>query len=168
MAEIKDLWITNDRQVRASVSGAPEWRTPGGRNPITPRLIRVRYSIDTGEIGGIEVLGERVNDKPTPYRSWKRNLTRRLFGENGLAGAPEWVRDFVEQHRPLPMGEVFENPLIDLPHDVLEAAARQIHTGYDRAAPVERSDAREVARDALLAAAAVFQHPRKGGAPWTS
>lgn len=172
MAELLHVSVRNTREVRANVTNAPEWRTPGGRNPIKPRLIRVRYSIDTGEVGGVEVLGERADDKPAPYRSWRRNLTRRLHGEDALASAPEWVREFVEAHRPN-AGEFLNGPLVDdglvsIPHKVLEAAARQIHTGYDRAAPVEQSEAREAARDALLAAAAVFQHPREGGAAWTS
>lgn len=47
-----------------------------------------------------------------------------------------------------------ELPAIDFPFDVLEAAARHIHTSYDRSTPVEQHEAREAARDALNAAAA--------------
>lgn len=100
MADLQHVAVHNTREVRANVTNAPEWRTPGGRNPIAPRLIRVRYSIDNAEVGVVEVLGERLNDQPTSYRSWKRNLTRRLNGEDALASAPGWVREFVEQHRP--------------------------------------------------------------------
>ena len=60
-----------------------------------------------------------------------------------------WTRDLIEQ-----LATPMDLPVIDFPFDVLEAAARQIHTGYDTAAPTERSDARQAAREALEAAAA--------------
>lgn len=99
MTDFHAHWVIDTREARAKVTEAPEWRTPGGRNPIRPRNIHVTYSIDRGTVGGIEVVGERIETEST-NRTRKPYLRRRLYGEESLASAPEWVREFVEQHRP--------------------------------------------------------------------
>lgn len=42
---------------------------------------------------------------------------------------------------------------VTIPREAVEAAARQIHTGFDRSAPIEQHNAREAAMAALNAAA---------------
>lgn len=39
-----------------------------------------------------------------------------------------------------------------IPREAVDAAARQIHTGFDTAAPIEQHNARETAMEALTAA----------------
>jgi hypothetical protein len=99
-AQIKhvDVHDRHKREARATVANAPVWRNASGGNPIEPRVIRAYYDITDGRCWQVEVVGDKV-EEITAWRPYRRSSTRRL-NDSTLHTAPEWVRAFVEAHRP--------------------------------------------------------------------
>ncbi len=78
-----------------------------------------------------------------------RGLQTFIYQLVALRNEDAWTAELTEE-----LTAPLNQPIIDFPFDVLEAAAKQIHTSYDRSTPIEQHDARQAAREALEAAAA--------------
>ena len=91
------------RTVHAQVSDAPEYRTPNGRAPMIPTHVQVDYLIGEEVCVYAQVRGTRADAGPEPkyHRGpWPETFVRYVRPDQ-LASAPEWLREFVETHRPM-------------------------------------------------------------------
>ena len=97
---------SHTREAFAEIRSAPEFRTPKGRAPMLPISMRVHYVIGRPEWTWVEVMGTRADagEEPKYHRGqWPETFIRRVPSEQ-LGAAPEWLREFVEAHRPVEDG----------------------------------------------------------------
>lgn len=86
---------TRTVEARFAEGEVPEHRTPGGRSPISPRYVRIRYQCDRRWGPYVEMTGPRIDEPARGY------LKRRL-GPDDLAGQPTWLLDLIDEYEPNP------------------------------------------------------------------
>lgn len=88
-------WVRDRRTVSMEVEDVPDLATPGGRHPIKPENVELRYDIATREVVSIVVGGPRT-DGTLERGRWVKRVKRRVEPAN----APSWLRALIEEFRP--------------------------------------------------------------------
>jgi hypothetical protein len=91
---LTNVRVRDTRVVHGDVAGAPPLYTPAGKSPMAALWIEVTWpfgwehpivEVGCGSLGG---------------RHRMRPVVRRFHTPEMYAGAPEWIREFAERHRP--------------------------------------------------------------------
>lgn len=90
------IWVQDRRIASAYVSNVDWLYTPSGNYPIEPRLLEVRYNRSSAPEVYIILKGPPVGSHPKAKRPGHRYISRKVSYDS----APEWVRQFIENHRP--------------------------------------------------------------------
>ena len=97
-------WVRETHTRTASGDIEPvEMLSPGGRNPMRVRHIRVEYRTGDGSVSSIQLIGDRL--EVSRFTSRSDQMDRRVDpGQLDAPHVPQQVRDFVEKHRPVVLG----------------------------------------------------------------
>lgn len=86
-------WITDEREARMKVEGAPVLYTAGGRDPIVPSYVILSYNIPDRKVTSVIVNGESLTLD-------RRGRSRRVRRRVDPAWAPTWLWSLIEEYRP--------------------------------------------------------------------
>lgn len=96
--EIRDVRVSDTREVTASVSGMPPLYTAKGNRPIDPFKVQITYHLGRGWVF-VEVRGKKLFEERKHSRYDNPVTTRRY--DASKTELPQWITTLIEEHRPV-------------------------------------------------------------------